>query len=560
MRGSGRGGGGRTPVILIAGLFAWLLFLTVWVTTWTAGPAPGGKRERDAGREEMVRLEKQNVETVKVVLGELRELKDAVGVLQSKGGGAAAGDDDFTDAAKQEIHRLEKELEDCHRKSRQVLPPPEDDHPRSRHPPPGTPQRHPPPREDSSRRNKWEDPPPPRHRSHDRDRDQDQDRERERPRETHRRSKGEKGRALAAGVEQRGIKDSGWEEVLEKEDGGGGATAVLIFSYSRAGDLRRCVERVLEVLARDTGFRVFVSQDGTAHPQVTETAESFRSQGVVHLVHKRNDSGATRRERQLRFEPYYAIAHHYGWALGQVFGTGLYQRVIILEEDLEVADDFFRYMRAMSPLLDEDESLLCVSAWNDNGKQDLISSREQVYRTDFFPGLGWMMHRRLWDELSSIWPAGFWDDWLRQPKHRKGRACIRPEVPRTYMWCGPGGVSGGQFCRQYLSQMKLDDVPVDWDTAVDLDSLKKDQYDTWLADTIDAATEVHSPEDIRGSGRGEEYKIYYTTNREFSFLAQAFGLMPDFKDNVPRGAYKGIVSFRWRGHRVHLVSRFSLYE
>ena len=38
-------------------------------------------------------------------------------------------------------------------------------------------------------------------------------------------------------------------------------------------------------------------------------------------------------------------------------------------------------------------SYRCVSAWNDNGKTGLINETapELLYRTDFFPGLGWML-------------------------------------------------------------------------------------------------------------------------------------------------------------------------
>lgn len=34
----------------------------------------------------------------------------------------------------------------------------------------------------------------------------------------------------------------------------------------------------------------------------------------------------------------------------------------------------------------------------------------------------------------------FWDDWIRHPEQRKGRACIRPEIPRTRTF-GKIGVS-----------------------------------------------------------------------------------------------------------------------
>jgi hypothetical protein len=36
-------------------------------------------------------------------------------------------------------------------------------------------------------------------------------------------------------------------------------------------------------------------------------------------------------------------------------------------DDLEISPDFLDYFRALYPLMLEDKSLWCVSAWNDNG-------------------------------------------------------------------------------------------------------------------------------------------------------------------------------------------------
>lgn len=61
-----------------------------------------------------------------------------------------------------------------------------------------------------------------------------------------------------------------------------------------------------------------------------------------------------------------------------MFLTELYQQVIILEvetpiishfqDDLEISPDFFEYFDATSPILWQDPTLFCVSAWNDNGQ------------------------------------------------------------------------------------------------------------------------------------------------------------------------------------------------
>lgn len=67
----------------------------------------------------------------------------------------------------------------------------------------------------------------------------------------------------------------------------------------------------------------------------------------------------------------------------------------------------------------------------------------RLFRSDFFPGLGWMLTRTLWEELGPTWPGAYWDDWLRHPNQRKNRGCIRPEVSRSYTF-GEMGTSNSQ--------------------------------------------------------------------------------------------------------------------
>jgi alpha-1,3-mannosyl-glycoprotein beta-1,2-N-acetylglucosaminyltransferase len=73
-----------------------------------------------------------------------------------------------------------------------------------------------------------------------------------------------------------------------------------------------------------------------------------------------------------------------------------------------------RRPRPVAPLLYQDASLLTVSAFNDNGQPRYASDETAVHRSNFFPGLGWLLTRRLWDELDAKWPEekGFWDDWM----------------------------------------------------------------------------------------------------------------------------------------------------
>ncbi len=105
-------------------------------------------------------------------------------------------------------------------------------------------------------------------------------------------------------------------------------------------------------------FPVIVSQDDQK-PEVTALIERMRAtHSLIHIqrtnrtlpLHVPQNQGA-----------YYHIAAHYQYALSHVFDTLQYSSVIILEEDIEVAPDFFTYFAAMQWLLFTDRSLYCVS-------------------------------------------------------------------------------------------------------------------------------------------------------------------------------------------------------
>ncbi|XP_072316929.1 alpha-1,3-mannosyl-glycoprotein 2-beta-N-acetylglucosaminyltransferase a isoform X2 [Eucyclogobius newberryi] len=286
-----------------------------------------------------------------------------------------------------------------------------------------------------------------------------------------------------------------------------------------------------------------------------DTAAVIQSYGakVTHL--KQPDLGDLPvRPEHKKFQGYYKISRHYRWALNQVFRTLGHSAVVIVEDDLEVAPDFFEYFRALHPLLRADPSLWCVSAWNDNGREGFVDPghADLLYRTDFFPGLGWMMLKEVWDELEPKWPAAFWDDWMRQPEQRKDRACIRPEISRTITF-GRQGVSLGQFYDKYLKFIKLNSQFVPF-TKLDLSYLKEETYRVKFEKDVYSAPSV-SYEDVKQgklTGLGP-FRLQYSTKDAFKIMAKNLGVMEDLKSGVPRAGYRGVVSFVSRGQRVYLA-------
>lgn len=221
---------------------------------------------------------------------------------------------------------------------------------------------------------------------------------------------------------------------------------------------------------------------------------------------------------------------------------------------LQVAPDFFEYFRALLPLLKSDPSLWCVSAWNDNGREGYVDPGKAnlLYRTDFFPGLGWLLVKEVWEELEPKWPASFWDDWMREPAQRRNRACIRPEISRTLTF-GRQGVSLGQFYDKYLRYIKLNTEFVPF-TKLDLSYLKEETYRTVFEKEVYSAPVVRYEDITQGQLKGPgPFRLQYSTKDSFKVMAKNLGIMDDFKSGVPRTGYRGVVGFISRGRRIFLA-------
>ncbi|XP_061521348.1 alpha-1,3-mannosyl-glycoprotein 2-beta-N-acetylglucosaminyltransferase b [Phycodurus eques] len=326
---------------------------------------------------------------------------------------------------------------------------------------------------------------------------------------------------------------------------------ILVIACDRV-TIKRSLDRLIKYRPSQELYPIIVSQD-CGHTETAGVIGSYGNQ-VTHI--RQPDLSDIRvRPEHRKFQGYYKIARHYRWALNQVFNTFSQSTVVIVEDDLEVAPDFFEYFRAMYPILRADPTLWCVSAWNDNGRDALVdpSKAGLLHRTDFFPGLGWMLLKELWDELEPKWPSAFWDDWMRLPEQRKDRSCIRPEISRTITF-GRKGVSLGQFFDQYLRYIRLntDFVPF---TKQDFFHLIKENYDEKFIKEVYNAPLVKIEElqqggNLRGPG---PYRVRYSTRDSFKVLARNLGVMDDLKSGVPRTGYRGVVSFLHRGRRVFLA-------
>ncbi|XP_006648181.1 alpha-1,3-mannosyl-glycoprotein 2-beta-N-acetylglucosaminyltransferase [Oryza brachyantha] len=333
--------------------------------------------------------------------------------------------------------------------------------------------------------------------------------------------------------------------------------AVVVMACNRPDYLERTVESILKYqTSMASKFPLFISQDGT-NGEVKKKALSYTQ--VTYMQHV--DFEPVRTERPGELIAYYKIAKHYKWALDELFIKHNFARVIILEDDMEIAPDFFDYFEAAAKLLDNDKTIMAVSSWNDNGQKQFVYDPKALYRSDFFPGLGWMLTKPTWIELSPKWPKAYWDDWVRLKEVHRDRQFIRPEVCRTYNF-GEHGSSMGQFFKQYLEPIRLNDAHIKWNSE-DLSYLKEDKFLIQFGKDVSSATPLlGSDAALKAHNMDVDVRIQYNDQEDFERIARQFGIFEEWKDGIPRTAYKGVVVFRYKSsrRRIYLVGPNSLSQ
>ncbi|XP_065811621.1 protein O-linked-mannose beta-1,2-N-acetylglucosaminyltransferase 1 isoform X2 [Labrus bergylta] len=185
------------------------------------------------------------------------------------------------------------------------------------------------------------------------------------------------------------------------------------------------------------------------------------------------------------------VSQHYKASLTATFNLHPEANfAVVLEEDLDISIDFFSFLSQTVHLLDEDDSLYCISAWNDQGYEHTAEDPALLYRVESMPGLGWVLKKSLYkDELEPKWPTPEklwdWDMWMRMPEQRKGRECIIPDVSRSYHFGIIGLNMNGYFHEVYFKKHKFNTVPNV--PLKSVDSLKKDAYEAEIQNLLKEA-------------------------------------------------------------------------
>ena len=212
-----------------------------------------------------------------------------------------------------------------------------------------------------------------------------------------------------------------------------------------------------------------------------------------------------------------------------------------------------------------------------------------LYRTSYFPGLGWLMKREDWSPVSIKWPLAAstgWDHWIRRTTNSGGgRECIVPEVPRTRHIGADGGTNVNAAEQKRLSRMAFATVPAPlpekaqrWPSVSslprggtrdkqggyvllpiesmfgDMNYLMEESYDRALVALIAGAPILNGKqagEDqhaITPNANGGDVVVY--TRETYRSLASRMGLWP----GEPRAIHRGVIVARREGGEHMMAS------
>ncbi|KAF4681239.1 hypothetical protein FOZ60_012428 [Perkinsus olseni] len=339
-------------------------------------------------------------------------------------------------------------------------------------------------------------------------------------------------------------KGSGQHPVLKN-------SAIVVMAHDREQYLASCLESLLAL----DGIQLF-----TMYVSLDEVSAFNRMEGVIREKERQHGRKIGVWHRPLippstAYDtlPSSKIAAHYRYALEQVYTVHQHDYVIMVENDLIFAPDFLTLFINTAKLLEDDDSLYCISGWNDNGFIEYATNETTLYRTHFFPGLGWMAHRSLWDRIRWKWPNApttGWDHWMRLSTTHEGRECIYPEVPRSRHIAVEGSNvhaadQAGIYQRMALSR----------GGGGEYDEALRKMISLAIPSTLDQLTNIL----IQGQQAGDNnagglvpmdriYMIPYL-REEYPIIQQRLNLFP----NYFRGQHKGVVIINIHAARTRLI-------
>ncbi|CAK9038270.1 unnamed protein product [Durusdinium trenchii] len=119
-------------------------------------------------------------------------------------------------------------------------------------------------------------------------------------------------------------------------------------------------------------------------------------------------------------------------ALTHFRGKGL-RSLVVLEEGQIFSLDLLWFFVQLLPVIRRDSSILCASAWNENGLAPYAADLTVLLRSDGFSSTAWLMEMDVLKALLPQWAKerASWRDWLLEQLRKSKKQCLVPEVSRV---------------------------------------------------------------------------------------------------------------------------------
>lgn len=343
----------------------------------------------------------------------------------------------------------------------------------------------------------------------------------------------------------------------------GGVIPIVLLTCNRPQLLDQTLNSLFKVRGVSKSS-IVVAQDGT----MKDVSDIAKQRGLV-LV--QNTEGI-RLRGGMPIDGGSRIAMHYKYALTTAFNLHpTAPALIVIEDDLLFSPDMYEYFANVSPILERDSSTFLVSAWNDNGFRGKVRNPHTLLRTEFFPGLGWLLPRALYkQELEAKWPSEHWDHWLRSERQHKNREIIYPQVPRTYHNGIQGTFMNLETHNRYFRNIAYNtDGTVVWPSTpppssssqtLPYELVYQKVYETRIRELIAKCHNVRSLSDLVDHA-GEVLCVWINVSVEpndyrppdFDPIARFFGIWHEHK----RGAHRQLHEFYWGFSYILLINLWS---
>lgn len=243
--------------------------------------------------------------------------------------------------------------------------------------------------------------------------------------------------------------------------------------------------------------------------------------------------------------------------------------VIVIEEELILSPDFLYFFSQVYDSYINDPNVAAVSSWNSNSFLQLDGSSSYVYRTNEFPGLGFMLKKKIYEtymkgKLASCCSERVWNEWRLKDEsgNVKKMEVIIPDVSRIFRRPYDLSKSDFSFLKSLFNRKRKTNL-TPFPELRELETLgSTEKYKAFLsstlktAETFNAASCYSEGKVTLPTTKNQYFKVVFEQNdkndlKNLKSLSKCFHLF-NFEGHDPKGLYSDSV-LRFHAHHNNFI-------